>query len=93
MAKLKTASWCCNVDMGESCIHTKVAFPDGKVYDRHPLTGGPRPMDAGAECGDCGTIASGDSYHHSSCDKEMCPRCGGQMLCCDCKDGRHALTS
>lgn len=35
-------------------------------------------------CHDCG--AKVGTYHHSSCDEERCPRCGGQLLCCDCWD-------
>lgn len=33
-------------------------------------------------CSDCGAAVGG--YHHSSCDNEICPRCGCQFLSCDC---------
>jgi hypothetical protein len=33
-------------------------------------------------CGDCATTPG--NYHHAGCDIEECPRCGGQILSCDC---------
>jgi len=33
-------------------------------------------------CGDCGVAAG--QYHHSGCDLEICPRCRGQAISCDC---------
>ena len=38
---------------------------------------------AGEEaCYDCGVDPGG--YHHPGCDMEECPRCGGQLISCDC---------
>ncbi len=33
-------------------------------------------------CHDCG--AKHGNYHHFGCDVECCPKCGGQMIGCDC---------
>lgn len=33
-------------------------------------------------CGDCGAI--NDEYHVFGCDIEECPKCGGQLLSCEC---------
>lgn len=35
-------------------------------------------------CHDCG--AAYGRYHHPSCDSEVCPSCGGQLLSCGCGD-------
>ena len=35
-------------------------------------------------CHDC-KVEEG-YYHISGCDMEMCPKCGGQIISCDCKN-------
>lgn len=37
-------------------------------------------------CHDCGCVKG--RYHHTGCDVEECPVCHGQMLTCDCMDGK-----
>ena len=36
------------------------------------------------ECHDCKTPPNG--FHHPGCDAERCPKCGGQIISCDCLD-------
>ena len=36
----------------------------------------------GAPCGDCG--AKKGEYHWDGCDQEYCPKCGEQLLMCEC---------
>ncbi len=33
-------------------------------------------------CHDCNVKVGG--YHHPGCDEERCPRCGRQLISCDC---------
>lgn len=37
----------------------------------------------GEVCHDCG--APYGTYHHPGCDMERCPRCGHQLISCDCE--------
>jgi len=36
-------------------------------------------------CHDCGIENRVGNIHHFGCDMERCPRCGGQLISCDCK--------
>lgn len=35
-----------------------------------------------SRCHDCG--AKNNQLHHPGCDMELCPKCGGQAISCDC---------
>jgi hypothetical protein len=48
----------------------------GRTFDRVPFQG----EDDGDSCHDCGTPLGG--VHHSYCDMEECPACGGQLISC-----------
>lgn len=69
----------CKSDMHEvdGCIESKVLI-GMKWYKRtteHWCKEGERCHDCAAKYGE---------YHHFGCDIERCPKCGGQIISCDC---------
>lgn len=56
----------------EGCTVSEVKI-GGKTYTRIKYN-----KKYGDYCPDCGAPAG--SYHHWSCDIELCPACGGQLL-------------
>lgn len=50
----------------------------GKVWKRFPYD------DQEMKCGDCGAAAG--EYHFAGCDMERCPKCGRQLISCDCEE-------
>ena len=70
----------CKQDMlkVKSCpANTEVEFPTGEVLPAIPFEGPGR-------CHDCYVVAG--AFHHPGCDMEVCPKCGGQLISCDCLD-------
>ena len=41
-------------------------------------------FDVNKRCHDCGIINKKGNLHHLGCDVERCPKCGGQLISCDC---------
>jgi hypothetical protein len=63
-----------------------------ETFKRIPFQG---PQDAfrvpDERCHDC-NVERGE-IHHRRCDAETCPRCGGQLISCDCEaPAEHKLT-
>lgn len=55
---------------------------DGTVYNRIPF--GTEQEDDGDDCcPDCG-VKRGE-FHLQKCDQEICPKCHGQLIGCDCE--------
>lgn len=83
-----------------SCAgNTAVEYPDGGTMPSHPWSGvwdtgtapfgvipiPPRRIEPGTplrRCRDCNVAPGG--FHHPGCDKERCPKCGGQLIGCGC---------
>ena len=66
---------------GCGCTEYKI---DGKWVPRIKV-GDPGDMMGilpGERCHDCN--AAYGHHHHPGCDSETCPKCGGQLLMCDC---------
>ena len=66
----------------DGCTSSMISI-DQEYYSRIPY-GDPRDLlyDGGERCHDCG--ATKMHYHHMNCDSERCPKCGYQLLSCDC---------
>lgn len=46
---------------------------------------------AARPCHDCGAVRG--EFHLDNCDIEVCPRCGGQFMCCECRIEQDDLES
>jgi hypothetical protein len=64
---------------------SKLIALDGSVYDAVPVGAddGGCIRDDGCCCG-CGMATGKD--HDPGCDWEPCPRCGAQLISCNCDD-------
>jgi hypothetical protein len=86
----------CNNEMlsGSSCLSTLVI--NGSRYQRIKY-GDPNDLYPDiadkTSCPDCACLKG--AYHHWLCDMERCPKCGNQLLMCDCDvymDSGHMCT-
>ena len=59
------------------CIPKKIRYGDTRTARALPY-----PETEDARCHDCNCAPGG--FHHPGCDMEHCPRCGGQLISCDC---------
>jgi hypothetical protein len=73
----------CNREMtlAASCEARAVDLADAR-YLRIPYRPEWNAGDSTIRCHDCGVRPGG--FHHFGCDMERCPRCHGQLFCCDC---------
>jgi hypothetical protein len=66
------------------CIFTKLVY--GKKATRETLlrqkVGDEGVYNPGERCNDCNALYG--YYHHYGCDNERCPKCGRQLIICDC---------
>jgi|WetSurMetagenome_2_1015567.scaffolds.fasta_scaffold09629_2 hypothetical protein len=62
--------------------NTQVQYPDGTVLKPIPYDPKTFHFPNWYRCPDCNVAPGGK--HHSNCDNEHCPKCGGQLISCDC---------
>lgn len=79
----------CKQDMShnDSCICVPIKIDS---VDYIPIKYGDEGddwFDSSIRCHDCNVVKG--SYHHSGCDVERCPKCGGQLITCDCNSELH----
>ena len=77
---------CCNREMlkAAGCIDRYIRYADKKDFVRIKF-GGERRFrgeTATGRCPDCNVKVG--HFHHPGCDIEECPRCGQQLLSCNC---------
>ena len=69
----------------KGCRGSKVSV-NGEIFKRIKV-GDPgdffEGMDTDTRCGDCN--AKMGYLHHWGCDCERCPKCGQQLITCDCE--------
>ncbi len=74
----------CNQEMSkaESCINKKIEI-NGEFFDRDC-----NYFDYRERCHDCNIVNAKGNFHHLGCDVERCPKCGFQLIGCDCNDNK-----
>jgi hypothetical protein len=70
----------------KGCIFGFIGDSDDAAYERLRATWA-KP---GERCPDCGAIAG--ELHHFGCDVERCPKCGGQLIGCECFKSPYVYT-
>lgn len=61
-----------------------IEYPDGQALERISYNPKTLHLPTWFRCPDCNVIPGG--IHHMNCDQEHCPKCGGQLISCDCFD-------
>jgi len=64
--------------------NASIKYPDGQVLQTIPYNPKTLHLPAWFRCPDCNVVPGGT--HHTNCDQEHCPKCGGQLIGCDCFD-------
>ncbi len=79
----------CRKEMSSATVttcegYTSIEYPDGEVLEPVPYDPKSLHFPNWYRCPDCNITPGGK--HHDNCDQEICPRCGRQLISCDCFD-------
>jgi hypothetical protein len=77
----------CQKEMSDASVGTCegndfIRYPDGKALPPTPYDPKKIHLPQWFRCSDCNVMPGG--VHHPNCDQEQCPKCGGQLISCDC---------
>lgn len=72
-------------EVGTCEARAAVKYPDGTSLPAVPYDPKALHLPGWYRCSDCNVAPGGK--HHFNCDQEYCPKCGGQLISCDCFDG------
>jgi hypothetical protein len=78
----------CGKEISDASIMTcegnnkSIHYPGGEELPSLPYDPKPLHLPVWFRCPDCNIAPGG--RHHSNCDQEVCPKCGGQLISCDC---------
>ncbi len=70
-----------------TCEEKTIKYPDGQVLQAIPYNPKKLHMPDWYRCPDCNVVPG--ATHHYNCDQAHCPKCGGQLISCDCFDGKQ----
>ncbi len=81
----------CHKEISDASVMTcearvSIEYPNGEVLKPIPYDPKPLHFPNWYRCPDCNVAPGGN--HHSNCDQEICPKCGGQLIGCDCFDAK-----
>jgi hypothetical protein len=79
----------CRKEMSDASVSTcegniSIRYPDGETLQSVPYDPKRLHLPNWFRCPDCNVFPGGK--HHANCDQEYCPKCGGQLIGCDCFD-------
>jgi len=79
----------CRKEMSDPSVITceanaSVKYPDGDILGTIPYDPKHIHLPGWHRCPECNVVPGGN--HHLNCDQEHCPKCGGQLVSCDCFD-------
>ena len=82
----------CRKEMSDPAVtaceaNVSVKYPDGSLLATLPYDPQKLHFPNWFRCPDCNVVPGGK--HHTGCDYEYCPQCGGQLISCACFDSEN----